>query len=104
MDYTCQRLTLFVIYFLFRVCILFFLAFFGVLYPYNRGALFTSLVFICTLTSIVAGYTAAAFHTQFSVIGWVIFCCCFYSKVLYHIVLWSLYPLTSYPYFCHKRC
>ncbi|CAL9000017.1 unnamed protein product [Prunus brigantina] len=55
---------------LIMVCILFFLAFFGVLYPYNRGALFTSLVFICTLTSIVAGYTAAAFHTQFSVIGW----------------------------------
>ncbi|PQQ12985.1 transmembrane 9 superfamily member 5 isoform X3 [Prunus yedoensis var. nudiflora] len=55
---------------LIMVCILFFLAIFGVLYPYNRGALFTSLVFICTLTSIVAGYTAAAFHTQFSVIGW----------------------------------
>ncbi|KAM1116184.1 hypothetical protein TB2_006614 [Malus domestica] len=50
--------------------ILFLLALFGVLYPYNRGALFTSLVFIYTLTSIIAGYTASAFHNQFSVTGW----------------------------------
>ncbi|KAM2384395.1 hypothetical protein ACFXTH_041837 [Malus domestica] len=40
--------------------------------PYNRGALFTALVIICT-TSIIGGYTAAAFHNQFSVTGWVIF-------------------------------
>lgn len=52
------------------VCILFLLACFGALYPYNRGALLTSLVFIYTLTSVVAGYSAAAFHNQFSVTGW----------------------------------
>ncbi|KAF3439443.1 hypothetical protein FNV43_RR17721 [Rhamnella rubrinervis] len=53
------------------VCILFLLAFFGVLYPYNRGALFTSLVLVYTITSVVAGYTAAAFHNQFSETKWV---------------------------------
>lgn len=71
--YECQLVTLLFcyLYFLFRVCILFLLACFGVLYPYNRGALLTSLVFIYTLTSVVAGYSAAAFHNQFSVTGWV---------------------------------
>ncbi|KAK9279648.1 hypothetical protein L1049_013328 [Liquidambar formosana] len=49
---------------------LFVLTFLGVLYPYNRGALCTSLVVIYTLTSVVAGYTAASFHNQFSETGW----------------------------------
>ncbi|KAL5537708.1 hypothetical protein UlMin_046224 [Ulmus minor] len=52
------------------VFILFMLAFFGVLYPYNRGALLTSLVFVYTLTSVIAGYTASAFNCQFSETGW----------------------------------
>ncbi|KAH7561235.1 hypothetical protein ACOSQ2_016349 [Xanthoceras sorbifolium] len=52
------------------VCILFVLAFLGFLYPYNRGLLSTSLVFIYTLTSVVGGYSAASFHNQFSNTGW----------------------------------
>jgi transmembrane 9 superfamily protein 1 len=52
------------------VFILFLLAFIGVLYPYNRGALFTSLVWIYTITSVIAGYTAASFHNQFAETGW----------------------------------
>ncbi|KAL5579932.1 hypothetical protein UlMin_012374 [Ulmus minor] len=52
------------------VFILFMLAFFGVLYPYNRGALLTSLVVVYTLTSVIAGYTASAFNCQFSETGW----------------------------------
>lgn len=52
------------------VCLLFALAFLGVLYPYNRGALCTSLLVIYTLTSVVAGYTSASFHNQFTETGW----------------------------------
>ncbi|KAK0604006.1 hypothetical protein LWI29_011112 [Acer saccharum] len=52
------------------ICILFVLAFLGFLYPYNRGLLCTSLVFIYTLTSVVGGYSAASFHNQFSNTGW----------------------------------
>ncbi|EXB38443.1 Putative phagocytic receptor 1b [Morus notabilis] len=52
------------------VCILFLLAFFGVFYPYNRGALLTSIVSVYALTSVVGGYTSAAFHNQFSEAGW----------------------------------
>ncbi|PON52598.1 Nonaspanin [Trema orientale] len=52
------------------ICILFLLALVGVLYPYNRGALLTSLVLVYPLTSVVASYTAAAFHNQFSDSGW----------------------------------
>ncbi|XP_004241321.1 transmembrane 9 superfamily member 5 isoform X1 [Solanum lycopersicum] len=57
-----QLLTLF--------CCLFILAFLGVLYPYNRGALLTSLVIIYTLTSAVAGYSSASFYSQFIETGW----------------------------------
>ncbi|XP_060965736.1 transmembrane 9 superfamily member 5 [Cannabis sativa] len=56
--------------FLTVICILFFLALFGVLYPYNRGALLTSLAIVYALTFVVAGYTSAAFHSQFSETGW----------------------------------
>ncbi|KAG7947551.1 hypothetical protein I3843_14G100900 [Carya illinoinensis] len=52
------------------VFVLFLLAFLGVLYPYNRGALFTSLVLIYSLSSVVGGYIAASFHNQFAVTGW----------------------------------
>ncbi|CAA7053343.1 unnamed protein product [Microthlaspi erraticum] len=44
---------------------LFALAFTGFIYPYNRGMLLTSLVTIYTLTSVVAGYTSASFHSHF---------------------------------------
>ncbi|XP_059430027.1 transmembrane 9 superfamily member 5-like [Corylus avellana] len=53
-----------------QVFILFLLASFGALYPYNRGALLTSLVLIYSITSAVAGYTAASFHNQFAEAGW----------------------------------
>ncbi|KAF5470963.1 hypothetical protein F2P56_011445 [Juglans regia] len=52
------------------VFVLFLLAFLGVLYPYNRGALFTSLVLIYSLSSVVGGYVAASFHNQFAEAGW----------------------------------
>ncbi|XP_040994928.1 transmembrane 9 superfamily member 5-like isoform X2 [Juglans microcarpa x Juglans regia] len=52
------------------VFVLFLLAFLGVLYPYNRGALFTSLVLIYSLSSVVGGYIAASFHNQFAETGW----------------------------------
>ncbi|XP_047270001.1 transmembrane 9 superfamily member 5 isoform X4 [Capsicum annuum] len=57
-----QLLTLF--------CCLFILASLGVLYPYNRGTLLTSLVIIYTLTSAVAGYSSASFYSQFVETGW----------------------------------
>ncbi|XP_059627619.1 transmembrane 9 superfamily member 5 [Cornus florida] len=52
------------------VCFLFVMAFVGVLYPYNRGALCSSFVVIYTLTSAVAGYSSASFYNQFSETGW----------------------------------
>lgn len=50
---------------------MFVLAFVGILYPYNRGALCTSFVLLYALTSVVGGYTAASFHCQFAETGWV---------------------------------
>ncbi|XP_048234492.1 transmembrane 9 superfamily member 5 isoform X2 [Ricinus communis] len=52
------------------VCFLFVLAFIGVLYPYNRGALCNSFVFVYSLTSVVGGYTASSFHNKFAETGW----------------------------------
>ncbi|EEF38524.1 transporter, putative [Ricinus communis] len=53
-----------------KVCFLFVLAFIGVLYPYNRGALCNSFVFVYSLTSVVGGYTASSFHNKFAETGW----------------------------------
>lgn len=58
---------------LFRMCFLFVLSFLGILYPYNRGALSTALVLAYAVTSVVAGSTAAYFHSQFAETGWVLF-------------------------------
>ncbi|KAG7019323.1 Transmembrane 9 superfamily member 5 [Cucurbita argyrosperma subsp. argyrosperma] len=52
------------------ICSLFLLAFLGILYPYNRGSLITSIIVIYCLTSVVTGYTSASFHCQFVEIGW----------------------------------
>ncbi|XP_052178171.1 transmembrane 9 superfamily member 5 [Diospyros lotus] len=52
------------------VVILFAMAFLGVLYPYSRGALLTSLVVIYTLTSTISGYISASFCCQFTETGW----------------------------------
>ncbi|XP_022142547.1 transmembrane 9 superfamily member 5 isoform X2 [Momordica charantia] len=51
-------------------CSLFLLAFLGILYPYNRGSLFTSIILIYSLTSVVSGYTSASFYCQFAENGW----------------------------------
>ncbi|OVA09980.1 Nonaspanin (TM9SF) [Macleaya cordata] len=52
------------------VFFIFILACFGILYPYNRGALSSSLVVIYALTAVVAGYTAASFHAQLAGADW----------------------------------
>ncbi|XVF19714.1 hypothetical protein REPUB_Repub11eG0134700 [Reevesia pubescens] len=52
------------------VCGLFLLVCLGVLSPYNRGTLCTALVTLYSVTSVVAGYTAASFHCQFAETGW----------------------------------
>lgn len=52
------------------ISFLFVLAFLGVLYPYNRGALSTSLVAIYVLTAPAAGYSAASFYGQFAETAW----------------------------------
>lgn len=52
------------------VCCLFILAFLGVLHPYALGTVWTSIVVLYTLTSPVAGYTAASFHCQFPETTW----------------------------------
>ncbi|KAJ4844854.1 hypothetical protein Tsubulata_021832 [Turnera subulata] len=51
-----------------RICFIV-LAFVGILYPCSRGTLWTSFVFLYTLTCVVGGYTAAAFHNQFPETG-----------------------------------
>ncbi|KAL7617505.1 transmembrane 9 superfamily member 5 [Lactuca sativa] len=63
------------------VCFLFLLAFFGVIYPYNRGIISTSLVVFFILTSPIAGYTSASFFSQFSETGWER--CALLSGILY---------------------
>uniref|UniRef100_A0A803N257 Transmembrane 9 superfamily member n=1 Tax=Chenopodium quinoa TaxID=63459 RepID=A0A803N257_CHEQI len=55
---------------LFRFCCLFVLTSLGLLVPYTHGTLWTAVVVIYTVTSAVAGYTAASFHCQFSETGW----------------------------------
>ncbi|KAL0423324.1 UNVERIFIED_CONTAM: Transmembrane 9 superfamily member 2 [Sesamum radiatum] len=50
---------------------IFVLALVGVFYPYNRGALFTALVVIYSLTSGIAGYASAAFYCQLEGTNWV---------------------------------
>ncbi|CAM8876458.1 unnamed protein product [Rhodiola kirilowii] len=50
---------------------IFLLALVGVFYPYNRGALFTSLVVIYALTSGIAGYTSTSFYLQLEGTNWV---------------------------------
>uniref|UniRef100_A0A7N0TGI7 Transmembrane 9 superfamily member n=1 Tax=Kalanchoe fedtschenkoi TaxID=63787 RepID=A0A7N0TGI7_KALFE len=50
---------------------IFLLALVGVFYPYNRGALFTSLVVIYALTSGIAGYTSTSFYLQLEGSNWV---------------------------------
>ncbi|XP_043704497.1 transmembrane 9 superfamily member 2-like isoform X1 [Telopea speciosissima] len=52
------------------VFFVFALALMGVLYPYNRGALLSSLVMTYALTSVIAGYVASSFHSQFLGRGW----------------------------------
>ncbi|CAI9105625.1 OLC1v1004594C2 [Oldenlandia corymbosa var. corymbosa] len=47
------------------VVVLFALSFMGILYPYSRGSLPTSLVLVFALTSLVAGYISASFYCQF---------------------------------------
>ncbi|KAK4762337.1 hypothetical protein SAY86_008105 [Trapa natans] len=55
---------------LIMLCFLFALSFLGIIYPYNRGALSTSLVLAYAVTSVIAGSTAAYFHSQFAETGW----------------------------------
>ncbi|KAL2899448.1 Transmembrane 9 superfamily member 5 [Bienertia sinuspersici] len=52
------------------VCWLFLLFSLGLLEPYVHGTFCTAAVVIYTITSAVAGYTAASFHCQFSETGW----------------------------------
>ncbi|XP_068661809.1 transmembrane 9 superfamily member 2-like [Aristolochia californica] len=51
--------------------LVFFLAFWGIFYPYKRGSFYTSVVIIYALTSAIAGYTAISFHTRLGGIVWV---------------------------------
>ncbi|KAL4560782.1 hypothetical protein LXL04_032936 [Taraxacum kok-saghyz] len=67
------------------VCFLFLLAFFGVVYPYSRGTISTSLVVFFILTSPIAGYTSASFFGQFSETGWER--CVLLSGILYIVPL-----------------
>lgn len=50
---------------------IFLLALVGVFYPYNRGAFFTALIVIYSLTSGVAGYTSTNLYLQLEGTNWV---------------------------------
>nr|DAD28829.1 TPA_asm: hypothetical protein HUJ06_030297 [Nelumbo nucifera] len=52
------------------VFFVFVLVFLGVLYPYNRGALSSSLVIIYAITSLIGGYVASSFHAQLATTKW----------------------------------
>lgn len=51
-------------------CFLFILMYLGVLELYTRGSLWTAVIVMYTLTSVIAGYVAASFHCQFAEVGW----------------------------------
>ncbi|XP_028793508.1 transmembrane 9 superfamily member 2-like [Neltuma alba] len=53
------------------IVFIFILAFFGVFYPCNRGALSKAIVVIYALTSGFAGYTATSFYCQLEGTNWV---------------------------------
>ncbi|KAK9727006.1 hypothetical protein RND81_05G251500 [Saponaria officinalis] len=52
------------------VCCLFVLISLGIIEPYSRGSLWTSIVVMYTLTSALAGYSAVSYHRQFADNGW----------------------------------
>lgn len=54
-------------------CGLFVLTSLGLLEHYSLGNLWTAVIFLYTMTSVIAGYTATSFHCQFSEAGWVKF-------------------------------
>ena len=56
---------------LFLALSIFALALVGVFYPYNRGALFSALIFLYALTACIAGYVAASYYRQMDGGGWV---------------------------------
>lgn len=72
----------------FRVFFVFVLAFLGLLYPYNRGALSSYLVVAYALTSVVAGYSAASFHAQLAGRRWVRVTCTYHNVItlLFNII------------------
>ncbi len=43
----------------------------GVFYPYNRGSLYSALIFLYALTACVAGYVAASYYKQMEGEFWV---------------------------------
>ena len=49
---------------LFLALSIFGLALVGVFYPYNRGALFSALIFLYALTACIAGYVGASYYRQ----------------------------------------
>lgn len=51
-------------------CGLFVLTSLGLLEHYSLGNLWTAVIFLYTMTSVIAGYTATSFHCQFSEAGW----------------------------------
>ncbi|KAL8496367.1 hypothetical protein ACS0TY_020180 [Phlomoides rotata] len=52
------------------ISVLFALAFLEILYPYNRGALPSSIFVAYILTSAIAGYRSASFCSQYGETGW----------------------------------
>jgi transmembrane 9 superfamily protein 1 len=54
-----------------RAIAVFLLALVGIVYPYNRGSLYTALVVIYALTSGIAGYTAASYYKMLDGANWV---------------------------------
>lgn len=50
---------------------IFILALVGVFYPYNRGSLYSALIFLYALTACIAGYVAASYYKQMEGEFWV---------------------------------
>lgn len=64
-------MTIFSIFSITSSMFIFLLALVGVFYPYNRGAFFTALIVIYSLTSGVAGYTSTNLYLQLEGNNWV---------------------------------
>lgn len=83
------------------------LALVGAFYPYNRGAMFSALIFLYALTAGVAGYSSASYYRQMGGTKWVtnlmlsafIFCGpLFFTFSINNSIAWAYGSTAAFPF------